>query len=279
MMMELAIGTTFNFDIPIEEMVPLVNQAGFRLISLAGGNAHASGYLKSDIRKMTLRVCREHNIRIDSIHAPFGSHLDISSPDEDIRTTGIELILQAIDACSMLGCSHLMIHLNDRFGREELESRIMLVEKSMAVIVDHAEQQHIELSVENLPSAQAAKLFDHVLSLYSERRLGVCLDTSHAHLSHILYDLMEQYGSRMTAVHISDNRGEHDDHQLPFEGTIDWERFAMHFARTGYAGTFLLEVEMRESAFKDAFIFATEAYARAKTLATLINKYKPPNKK
>ena len=219
-MMEHAIGTTFNFDIPIEEMVPLVARAGFQSISLAGGNALESGYLKSDVRKKTLRVCREHKILVDSIHAPFGRQIDISSPDKDIRLTGIELMLRAIDACGMLGCSQLMIHLNDRFDREELASRITFVEKSMAVIVAHAEQEHIELAVENLPSVQAAKLFEHVLSRYTDSRLGVCLDTSHAHLSHNLYDLMKQYGRRMTAVHISDNRGRHDDHQLPFEGTI-----------------------------------------------------------
>ncbi len=272
-MMEHVIGTTFNFDIPIEEMVPMVLRSGFRRISLAGGNALESGYLRQDIRKKILRTCSQHAVLVDSVHAPFGRRFDISSPDQDIRTTGVELTLRAIDACSMLGCSQLMIHLNDRFDGEELASRIMFVEKSMAVIVDHAVHEHIELAVENLPSVQAAALFNHILSRYTDRRLGVCFDTSHAHLSHNLYDLMEQYGSRMTAVHISDNRGNHDDHQLPFEGTIDWDDFARHFARTGYTGTFLLEVEMRESAFQVAEEFLHQAYLRSQKLVKLIVQY------
>ncbi len=278
-MMDHAIGTTFNFDIPIEEMVPMVGRAGFRRISLAGGNALESGYLKQDMRENILRACGQHGVLVDSIHAPFGSLLDISSPDPDIRTTGIGLTLRAIDACRIMDCSQLMMHLNDRFSKEELETRIMFIEKSMAIIVDYARGRDVDLAVENLPSAQAAELFDHILSRFPDPGLGVCLDTSHAHLSHALYDLMEHYGRRMTAVHISDNRGEHDDHQLPFEGTIDWEKFARHFARTGYAGTFLLEVEMRESAFQDAAIFVTEAYSRSKKLVSMIEKHKQSDAK
>lgn len=275
-MMEHAIGTTFNFDIPIEEMVPMVGLAGFRRISLAGGNALESGYLKQDIRKRILQTCSQGGVLVDSIHAPFGNRLDISSPDPDIRTAGIELTLRAIDACRMMGCSQLMIHLNDRFRKEELEARIMFIEKSITIIVDYANRYDVDLAVENLPSAQAATLFEHILSVFPDDRLAVCLDTSHAHLSHTLHDLMEHYGRRMTAVHISDNRGDHDDHQLPFEGTIDWEKFARHFARTGYAGTFLLEVEMRESAFQDAKEFLHQAYCRSQKLMNLIALYQNP---
>ncbi|UCC12255.1 MAG: sugar phosphate isomerase/epimerase [candidate division WOR-3 bacterium] len=273
-MMEHAIGTTFNFDIPIEEMVPMVSRAGFRRISLAGGNALESGYLQQDIRKRILRTCSQHGVLVDSIHAPFGSRFDISSPDPGIRTTGIELTLRAIDACRMMGCPQLMIHLSDRFGKEELETRISIIEKSMTSIVDYAHKHGIDIAVENLPSAQAAVLFEHILSRFPENRLGMCLDTSHAHLSRTLCDLMRTYGRRITAVHISDNRGEHDDHQLPYEGSIDWDEFARHFARTGYTGTFLLEVEMRESAFQDASIFVTEAYSRSKRLVSMIEKHK-----
>jgi L-ribulose-5-phosphate 3-epimerase len=268
--MNRAIGTTFDFSIPIEKMIPLVAQAGFDRISLAGGNARASGYLKKSIRDRTRRVCRQYSVQVDSIHAPFGSRLDISSPDPGIRRTGVELTVQAIDACVEFDHAQLMLHLNDRFHESELTTRITLVENAMAVIIDYAAKHHVDLAVENLPSSQSARLFDHILSLYDDHRLGVCLDTSHAHLSHTLHDLLEQYGGRLTAVHVSDNRGEHDDHLLPFEGTIDWDRFAMHFARIGYTGTFLLEVEMRESAFHDPEEFLRQAYCRSEKLVKMI---------
>lgn len=271
--MDSAIGTTFNFQIPIEKMIPLIVHAGFDRVSLAGGNARESGYLDADCREKTRRVCRQHDVRVDSIHAPFGAELDISSPDSAVRAIGIDLVLRAIDACALFDSTQLMFHLNDRFNDDELGKRIKLIEKSMALIVAYAEQKQIDLTVENLPSLQAGRLFDHVLSLYPAHRVGVCLDTSHAHLSHALYDIMGTCGTRITAVHISDNRGEHDDHVLPFEGTIDWNRFARHFARTGYAGTFLLEVEMRESAFQDPEIFLMEAYRRSEKILKMIAQY------
>ncbi len=78
--------------------------------------------------------------------------------------------------------------------------------------------------------------------------------------------ILRRYGRRIITTHISDNRREHDDHMLPFEGTYDWDQFAQAFARVKFNGVFLLEVEMRESAFKDPREFLKQAYERGQIL-------------
>jgi sugar phosphate isomerase/epimerase len=50
------------------------------------------------------------------------------------------------------------------------------------------------------------------------------------------------------------------------EGTIPWSGFCPLLRRLGYAGNLVLEVDSKNSAFKDPVIFLDEAYKRAMRL-------------
>ena len=53
---------------------------------------------------------------------------------------------------------------------------------------------------------------------------------------------------------------------LPFEGSYDWDRFCKVFPCDTFGGIFLLEVEMRESAYKTPAEFLSEALKRGEKL-------------
>lgn len=272
--MKIGIGTTFNFDIPFEKMIPMIRQAGFSIISLAGGNFEQSRYLKINGRERIKRICVENGVVVDSVHAPLANDIDISNPDSELRQFSVDLIIQTVDACTAIGCTTLILHLSNRFPDGELDDRIISAQKSLDRIIPYAEQRKICLAIENLINPNTLMLFDHILKQYQNDNVGVCYDTSHANRVGNLYSLLNKYSERIIAVHISDNKGQLDDHMLPFEGNIDWERFAQHFASIDYKGVFLLEVEMRESSFKEPEIFLKEACIRTTKLITLIEKYK-----
>ena len=48
----------------------------------------------------------------------------------------------------------------------------------------------------------------------------------------------------MICTHIHDNCGlkDADDHLLPFDGVVDFNRFAEHIQNSGYKGSLMLEV-------------------------------------
>jgi sugar phosphate isomerase/epimerase len=50
----------------------------------------------------------------------------------------------------------------------------------------------------------------------------LCFDTGHAHLDGGVPEALEIVRDFVATTHIHDNRGERDDHLLPYEGTIDW---------------------------------------------------------
>jgi len=56
----ISIGTTFNYDIPLNKQVFMIKKAGFTHISFGGGNLKHSGYLTAS---------GQRNIRTDTKEA------------------------------------------------------------------------------------------------------------------------------------------------------------------------------------------------------------------
>jgi len=339
----IGIGTTFDYSLLFAPMCRMIAEAGFRAITVGGGNIAHSGYDTEEGRLQMLDATRAHNLRIDSVHAPFGAEADLSEGDvrteipkqtaekagnaernDDVRMTsddcgtargeveepGVDIqplanddaarnlegrhtglpqpatlrplqpspkfsykpaeqrlqaiarVKMAIDAASALGSGIVVVHPGDRFAAEETRARISAARDSFKQLMKYAAERNVRLAVENLASPLSMQVFEAVLEQLPE--LGVCYDTSHAQVAGDTFGVMGRYQDRIIAVHLSDNRGLKDDHLLPFEGMLPWEEFAYYFPRMKNLGCFMLEVEIRESAFKDRGEFLAEAYRRAK---------------
>ena len=73
--------------------------------------------------------------------------------------------------------------------------------------------------------------------------VGICWDFGHAHLGHEdQAESLRRIGSRLKATHVSDNKGQADDHTLPFLGSIDWESVLPALTEIGYTGDFTYEI-------------------------------------
>jgi sugar phosphate isomerase/epimerase len=77
---------------------------------------------------------------------------------------------------------------------------------------------------------------------------GICLDLGHAHIDGDLVDAMELVSEHLVAIDVHDNRGRHDDHLVPFEGTIDWPLALTTMQKIGYEETLMFEIRARGSA-------------------------------
>ena len=53
---------------------------------------------------------------------------------------------------------------------------------------------------------------------------------------------------------------------LPYEGTLPWDRLCPTLRRFAYTGNLLLEVDIKNSQFKDSSIFLAQARERAERL-------------
>ncbi len=80
------------------------------------------------------------------------------------------------------------------------------------------------MAIENTPGEMATPL--NLKNFLEQTRLPgvkICFDAGHAHLEGGVRAALETVRDLVATTHIHDNKGERDDHLLPFQGTIDWD--------------------------------------------------------
>jgi sugar phosphate isomerase/epimerase len=107
-----------------------------------------------------------------------------------------------------------------------------------------ASEAGVGLALEVMPNALSSA---DALSRLIEEELdgldvGVCLDYGHAHIMGEVCDAVETLSGHLWTTHVHDNDGRHDDHLVPFAGTIDWDAAMMATQKIGYDGALMFEV-------------------------------------
>ena len=74
---------------------------------------------------------------------------------------------------------------------------------------------------------------------------------------------MAKLADRLISVHIHDNQGTGDDHNIPFSGTVDWDRLTGILASSGYTKWISEEVSMRKAGIAEEPIFLARAFETA----------------
>ena len=82
-----------------------------------------------------------------------------------------------------------------------------------------------------------------LVSALDFENVGYCFDVGHANYTGTdPYDVPVAMGKRLFAIHVHDNDTFSDQHLLPYQGTIDFNRFTQGLADAGYAGNMTMEV-------------------------------------
>ena len=122
----------------------------------------------------------------------------------------------------------------------------------LSPLVDYARAKGIKLCLENMPSDRETPenhLYGscalNISSLAEKLGIGICWDVGHANISgYKQSEQMEILKGKIDVLHIHDNsgKGQKDAHQLPFDGSVDWEDVAIGMRRAEFGG--LLDVEV-----------------------------------
>jgi len=105
--------------------------------------------------------------------------------------------------------------------------------------INLAQKHGIRIALENI-RAQDDKRLGELLDEFNTDTLGFCYDCAHHHFFNPTEDLLGKYGTRCIAVHLSDGLVDYDDHILPFDGRLDFEKI-MKDLKTIPVDTLILE--------------------------------------
>jgi sugar phosphate isomerase/epimerase len=158
--------------------------------------------------------------------------------------------LRCVDACGAWGIPNLVVHSGYAHGLT-VEQTFDANKAFFMPLLERAEQYCVNILVENFNKMSIPGLYwiDNATDLlglieYVNHPLFHAVwDAGHADLQEMPQDEeLRLLGSHVRALHIQDNRGDHDAHLLPFLGTMSMDAVMHGLLDIGYEGYFTFEV-------------------------------------
>lgn len=225
-------------DLPVEEAVRLLAQAGF-----------THGELSIDHRDFPdpegfLRYLDTLNFSIPQGHLLFSQGL--------CSQEAVDILKQDLELFHRLGISKAVIHTNGGLSLPE-EERYAAWVKNLEELGNFVEGTGITLCLENLFSVPMSNTADKLLNIIRDaggKNMAICLDTGHLHLTNKFGhetqtqgEFIRKAGSLLQALHIVDNDGLGDTHQMPYSARsgVDWVDVMQALRDIDYQGLFNLE--------------------------------------
>jgi sugar phosphate isomerase/epimerase len=240
-MRKTSIYSWFGFILPMAERFRLIKAAGFDSVFLWWGDE----FVEIDGPKREHPdMARNLGLAIENVHLPFSGANDLWL-DGLAADSLQEVYLRSISECAGQNIPTVVLHLTEGENPPGL-SRLGL--DRIGRLVELAEKKSVNIALENLRKPEFLKT---VLREFQSDRLGFCFDSGHQHCRTKEVDYLSLYGSRLMALHLHDNDESGDQHQVPGEGTIDWDLLCEKLKGTGYAGAVALEVTNEFSPLKE----------------------------
>jgi sugar phosphate isomerase/epimerase len=267
--MEIAIGTCFDYSVPMNEMIPLLAHHGLNVVSIGMHRDHCPVYEENGMESFQ-SLLDQNQVQVHSVHIPSMPGLGLASSDFEEKMVSLEIVKKGITDAGELRAQYVILHATTmEYDEQDYEHRYPIIQDSLAKLLDYAGTQNVKIAVENLFKSGRNRIVKQLMNDFDSEHLGICFDTSHANLTNDPFELLRDYGDRLLTTHISDNRGEHDDHLLPYEGEIDWVEVVRHLKSANPVNPLLFEPETTNSAYKDPHTFLEEFETRAARLLNL----------
>ena len=203
-------------------------------------------------------------ITIKQMHMPYPSYVPSGSRELNEYLWNI-VAPKSMRVCAFFGCKYIVVHgfkLAYYLGSEEAEWAE--TERFLDFLAPMAKELGVTICIENLydslgghlvegPGCNARKAverIDRMNEKYCAEVLGFCFDTGHANLVGLDFErFLTTLGHRLKVLHIHDNDGVQDLHQIPFtfartrenRSSTDWEGFVRGLKAACFDGVLSFE--------------------------------------
>lgn len=167
--------------------------------------------------------------------------------------SAMERLMPELDMFAAAGIKKAILHTN---GGKELteEARYDRWIHYVRKLSEYVEGTGVTLCIENMFSIPQCCTVNQIKSIIQDaggKNLAICLDTGHLHLSRINHlteqthrEFILEAGNLLQALHITENNGVKDTHQMPFSARygVDWKEVITALDEIGYKDLFNLEI-------------------------------------
>ncbi|HEY3341751.1 MAG TPA: sugar phosphate isomerase/epimerase [Anaerolineae bacterium] len=208
-------------------------------------------------------------LQLLDIHASDGKEKNWTSVLEYERLAGVDLVRNRIDMAAAMGADAVVMHVPDFSDPASSDPRWTQLRKSLDILEDYASARHVRIAIEN-GSDNSMATIERLYGLYDPSFLGMCYDCGHGNLTGHGLDQLEPLKVRLYVVHLHDNDGTGDQHNIPFTGTVDWPRLTRLLATSSYKKPISMESNIHRSGITDEREFLNKAFQAGTRLTEMV---------
>lgn len=245
-----------------EEYVKTISQLGFNVTFTKMYDA----VKHTELAELFIK----YGIEQETIHAPFHNLNEIWLDNEDGKSVA-DTFMKCVDNCVISHVPVMVVHLSSGDTPPPVTD---IGRRRFTEIVEYAAKKNICIAFEN--QRKLSNLAWAFETFGPDTNVGFCWDCGHESCFTPGVEYMPLFGNRLICTHVHDNTGIYNDdsHLLPFDGKIDYKRFAELIRKFNYTGSIMLEVKSNASNRYDnisAFEYMERAANAANKLVQLID--------
>jgi sugar phosphate isomerase/epimerase len=206
------------------------------------------------------RWLADFGLTLLDLHASAGREKKWYSSREYEREAGVELVRNRIDMTATLGSDVIVMHIPGEPGCDPLR-------RSLDELEGFARERGVRIAIEN----GNFEAIGEVLTQRDPDYVGLCYDSGHGNIDGPGLDGLEALKARLIAIHLHDNDGTGDQHNLPMTGTVNWDRLTGILAQSAYDKCLNLEVSMTHSGIEDEGEFLAATHDLASRLTGMVD--------
>lgn len=240
---KIGLSMLYCLSEPFNKMVKHLNKVKTRYVEVLDDGLHALN--KKRVATLN-QTAKSRGIQF-TVHAPFAD-MNIASPSKPMLTATLKRLRESIAYANALDAKLWVFHPGSKTGisifypGEDWKQNI----KSIQELHKTAEEYGLNTAIENLPEKYGfiMKTPEDFQKFYKQTGLndvGIALDVGHANLEGQIEPFLRSLPDKIVHMHISDNKGENDQHLGIGYGKIDWQRFAENLRAIDFDKTVIIE--------------------------------------
>jgi fructoselysine 3-epimerase len=241
--MRFAQSSFVYFNYSLQQAIRRLHKSGYEGIEIWGGRPHMYRHDLDDELDAIKALIDECGMTVPNfIPAQFRYPSILCSSNETIRRDSVRYVMDAMDNAVRVGALSVSLCAGMTLFGESVKRGWTNLRTSFLELLDYADKTNLVLLIEPAHKAESTLILTvadglEMIHACQSKRLGICLDTGHAHLNgEDLAQVVRELRGVPTHIHIDDNKGDGDAHMIPGEGNIDFGPFSGALAEINYSG-------------------------------------------
>ena len=213
---------------------------------------------------------KKAGLKFAGCHGLWGYQYDLNCDDRQYRPQAIEKHRIAMGCAADSGCKSYVMHIGaicTYYNPFDIQKMRDLACDTLEKLIPIAEKENIVIAIEN--SFEPTNSADEVLyfiNKFPSPFVGACYDSGHANImkstakeqslyesylklcwqDNVIFDdnTLEKMAPHIVTCHLHDNNGYGDYHQLPGDGTVDWQKTVTTLAKCPRIQNMQIEVKV-----------------------------------